>query len=111
MIYQIPSKVSYVIDLLTYVIDLIKKKKKNLSKVKSYIFSFLNIARSFTYPVAAFPLLLFMLLVNKVSIELILKVDSLESWAPLIAQLVKNPPAMQETPVRFLGQEDLLEKG
>ena len=23
----------------------------------------------------------------------------------------KNPPAMQETPVRFLGQEDPLEKG
>ena len=31
-------------------------------------------------------------------------------WASLIAQLVKNPPAMQETLVRFLGQEDLLEK-
>ena len=31
--------------------------------------------------------------------------------ASLIAQLVKNPPAMQETPVQFLGQEDLLEKG
>ena len=29
----------------------------------------------------------------------------------LIAQLVKNPPAMQETPVQVLGQEDLLEKG
>ena len=29
----------------------------------------------------------------------------------LIAQLVKNPPAMQETPVRFLGQEDPLENG
>ena len=28
----------------------------------------------------------------------------------LIAQLVKNPPAMQGTPVRFLGQEDPLEK-
>ena len=27
------------------------------------------------------------------------------------AQSVKSPPAMQETPVRFLGQEDLLEKG
>ena len=27
------------------------------------------------------------------------------------AQLVKNPPAMQETLVRFLGQEDPLEKG
>ena len=31
--------------------------------------------------------------------------------ASLIAQLVKNPPAMQETPVRFLSQEDPLEKG
>ena len=27
-----------------------------------------------------------------------------------MAQLVKNPPAMQETPVQFLGQEDLLQK-
>ena len=27
-----------------------------------------------------------------------------------VAQLVKNPPAMQETPVRFLGWEDPLEK-
>ena len=32
-------------------------------------------------------------------------------FASLIAQLVKNPPAMQETSVQFLGQEDLLEKG
>ena len=31
--------------------------------------------------------------------------------ASLIAQLVKNPPAMQETLVRFLGQKDSLEKG
>ena len=29
----------------------------------------------------------------------------------LVAQLVKNPPVMQETWVRFLGWEDLLEKG
>ena len=28
------------------------------------------------------------------------------SWASLIAQLVKNPPAMQETLVRSLGRED-----
>ena len=33
------------------------------------------------------------------------------SWASLVAQLVKNTPAMQETPVRFLGREDPLEKG
>ena len=30
--------------------------------------------------------------------------------ASLIAQLVKNLPAMQETQVQFLGQEDPLEK-
>ena len=30
---------------------------------------------------------------------------------PPIAQLVKNSPAMEETAVRFLGQEDPLEKG
>ena len=29
----------------------------------------------------------------------------------LVAQLVKNPPAVQESPVRSLGQEDALEKG
>ena len=38
-----------------------------------------------------------------------------ESFLPdltsLIAQLIKNPPAMQETPVRFLDREDPLEKG
>ena len=32
-------------------------------------------------------------------------------WASLVAQPVKNLPAMQETVVRFLGWEDLLEKG
>ena len=34
-----------------------------------------------------------------------------DSWTSLIAQLVKNPPAMQKTLVRFLGQEDHLVKG
>ena len=33
------------------------------------------------------------------------------AWASLIAQLIKNLPAMQETLVRFLGWEDPLEKG
>ena len=32
-------------------------------------------------------------------------------WASLMAHMVKNLPAMQETSVRFLGQEDPLEKG
>ena len=34
-----------------------------------------------------------------------------ESLASLVAQLVKNPPAMQEILVRFLCWEDPLEKG
>ena len=32
-------------------------------------------------------------------------------WTSLITQLVKNPPAMRETRVQFLGWEDRLEKG
>ena len=35
----------------------------------------------------------------------------LYSWAPLVAQLVKNLPAMRETWVQSLGWEDPLEKG
>ena len=31
-------------------------------------------------------------------------------WVSLIVQLVKNPSAMHETPVQFLGREDPLEK-
>ena len=34
----------------------------------------------------------------------------LSDFSSLIAQLVKNQPAKQETPVQFLGQEDSLEK-
>ena len=33
------------------------------------------------------------------------------SWASLVAQLVKNPPAMWETWIQSLGWEDSLEKG
>ena len=32
-------------------------------------------------------------------------------WASLVAQLAKNLPSMQETPVQFLGRENPLEKG
>ena len=32
-------------------------------------------------------------------------------WASLVAQLVKNPPAMQETWVQSPGWEDPLEEG
>ena len=32
-------------------------------------------------------------------------------WASLVSQMVMNLPAMQETQVQFLGQEDPLENG
>ena len=38
------------------------------------------------------------------------KIKALTIWASLIAQLVKNLPAMQETRVRSLGRGDPLEK-
>ena len=34
-----------------------------------------------------------------------------DTWASLVAQLVKNPPAMRKTWVLSLGWEDTLEKG
>ena len=37
--------------------------------------------------------------------------SSFQVGASLVAQLVKNLPAMQETQVQFLGWEDPLEKG
>ena len=33
------------------------------------------------------------------------------SWASFVAQLIKNPPAMQEIWIRSLGWKDPLEKG
>ena len=33
------------------------------------------------------------------------------AWSSLVAQMVKNPPAMQETWIQSLGPEDRLEKG
>ena len=33
------------------------------------------------------------------------------SGASLVAQIIKNLPAVQETQVQSLGQEDLMEKG
>ena len=44
-------------------------------------------------------------------IQYCFNVNDMTKTAFLIAQLVKNLPTMQETLVRFLGQEDPLEKG
>ena len=40
-----------------------------------------------------------------------LHLDPKHGWGSLVAQMVKNLPAMQETWVQSLGQEDPLEKG
>ena len=44
--------------------------------------------------------------INEVFIKYLLQTQ----WASLVAQMVKNPPALQETRVQSLGQEDSLEK-
>ena len=44
-------------------------------------------------------------------IHLLIYADLMLLWASLVALLVKNRPAMQETQVLFLGQEDTLEAG
>ena len=41
----------------------------------------------------------------------VVQIRLLYALASLVAQLVKNPPAMQKTPVQSLGGEDPLEKG
>ena len=52
-------------------------------------------------------------LIHLVEIKYYLFLDpsSLNHWASLVAQLVKNLPAMQETWVRSLGWDDPLEEG
>ena len=43
--------------------------------------------------------------------DICIHVADIADSAFLVAQLVKNTPAMQETLVQFLGWEDTLEKG
>ena len=45
------------------------------------------------------------------SSKYLLLISGIYIGASLVAQLIKNPPAMQETLVHFLGWEDPLEKG
>ena len=42
--------------------------------------------------------------------QLVAEVTQFYKAASLVAQSVKNPPVVQDTQVRFLGSEDLLEK-
>ena len=48
---------------------------------------------------------------NQYSIVKQNKVKKKNVWGSLVAQIVKNLPAMWETQVQFLGWEDPLEKG
>ena len=50
-------------------------------------------------------------IVCRVPWETLYKICLRTVWASLVAQTVKNPPAMQETWVSCLGWEDPLEKG
>ena len=48
---------------------------------------------------------------HQLYIDSLFNLDYYPIRASLVAQQVKNPPALQETPVQFPGQEDPLEKG
>ena len=61
-------------------------------------------------------------IVNKAAIDVFLELSCffhdpadvgnlISGSSSLIAQLIKNPPAMQQTLLRFLGWEDPMEKG
>ena len=49
--------------------------------------------------------------INKAKNKNHITISTVRYWDSLVAQLVKNLPAMQETWVRFLDWEDPLEKG
>ena len=66
----------------------IKKELNQIIEYKNYLFSFV---------ICSFGIFIFFFLRI--------------ACASLVAQLVRNPPAMQETSVQFLGREDLREKG
>ena len=51
-------------------------------------------------------LLIYFIIIQKRKIGILVFVQ-----ASLVAQLVKDPPAVRETPVQFLGQENPMEKG
>ena len=55
-------------------------------------------------------MLYFFLLYFRVNINFLFSYLRYLMRASLIAQLVKNLPAMQEIPVQFLGREDMLQK-
>ena len=78
-----------------------------LNKENSYTYSFLTIVLSFF-------LIEVELIYSIVLLSGIQQSDSIYVHStyggPLIAQLVRNLPAMQETSVRFLGQEDTLRR-
>ena len=66
--------------------------------------------------IARFPPFFFFLKLSNYVINIYIKqiylsIHLLTFRASLIAQLVKNAPVMEETLVRFLSQEDALEKG
>ena len=48
---------------------------------------------------------------NEIFLKSTFRVSLTSYRAFLVAQMVKNPPSMQDTLVGFLGQEDPLKKG
>ena len=74
-------------------------------------FSFLALIGFMSTPFGIYLIIFFLISRILILILMFNYSNSIQYWASLIAQLVKNPPALQETLVRFLGWEDPLEEG
>ena len=84
------------------------RTESDTTELLHFHFHLLLIFFFFPQVVAYFP---FVYLVLKVFLCFFISIVFFVISASLIAQLVKNPPAMQETQVRFLCQEDQPAKG
>ena len=99
----------------------LQSTEKSSCAIQQVLISYLSIHSSVytSVPISQFiPLLLFPFGIHVFVLYVCVSVSALQIGSPisissasLVAQLVKNPPAMRETLVQFLGQEDPLEKG
>ena len=105
--------------LFLSVLKIIKKKKKKKKKTLSLVIHRYPFLSSWLLEVYILPFCVFLNLPDfSCWCQYIIKNrnfsqfwwTSLTQKASLVAQLVKNPPAMQEAPALFLGHEELLEK-
>ena len=94
--WMLSFKTAFSLSFFTFIRRLFSSSSRSANEVVSFAYLRLLFLPAILIPACASSSLAFRMMYS--------------AWCSLIAQLVKNPPAMQETLVRFLGQEDPLEK-